>query len=332
MAAILEAIGVDLGGTKIEVGRVDATGHVLKRIGFATDTEGGPQQIQNKIIEAIQELQNGSKIPLVGVGIGLAGQIDPLHGIVHFAPNLPDWEDIPLQENMQKILGLPVKVINDVRAIAWGEWLFGAGKSTQDLVCVFVGTGIGGGVVCAGKLLKGHSNTFGEVGHMVVDLDGPSCTCGNRGCWESIAGGWGIAKQAREAVLNDQVAGARLLKLSEQKIENISAKNVGEAYLQNDPLAISLIKKVQKALIAGCINLVNLYNPEFLILGGGLIDGIPEIVAVIEDGVRKKALKAATQGLKIVTARLGKQVGVIGAAAVVFDFLLKESNKKGEWK
>lgn len=313
----MEAIGIDLGGTKIEAGRIDSSGNVLQHLRVKTDAAGGPKAIENQIQEAVLELQKGSNVPLAGVGIGVAGQIDPHTGVVYFAPNLPDWHNVPLRANLENALRLKIKIVNDVRAITIGEWLFGAGKGVQDLVCVFVGTGIGGGVVSGGTLLTGCSNTFGEVGHMTIDLYGPVCTCGNRGCWESIAGGWGIAKYARECVIADRLQGARVLELANNEIDKITAKTVVEAYWEDDHLAKIIIEHVKTALIAGCVSLVNLYNPERLILGGGFLDGMPDLIPLIDIGIRQFALKAATKSLEIVPAKLGKQVGVIGAASVV---------------
>lgn len=317
MVSRLEAIGVDLGGTKIEVGRVDESGQLLEHRRLITNVRGGPAVITEDIIRTILELINSAKAPIAGIGIGVAGQIDASTGVVHFAPNLPRWHDVPLQQEIEKALHLPVKVVNDVRAITWGEWLFGAGKGCQDMICLFVGTGIGSGIVSNGQLLEGYSNTWGEVGHMTIDLHGPVCTCGNIGCWEAIAGGWGIAQRAREAVLIDSGKGAFLLQLANNQVENISAKTVVEAYRMHDPLAISLINKVKEALAAGCVSLINLFNPARLVLGGGVIDGLPELVPFIEQEIKSRALKAATKNLEVIPAQLGKQVGVIGAAAVV---------------
>ncbi len=320
------AIGIDLGGTKIEMGVVTSFGEVIDRIRVETDSKNGPQAIEEQLVKGIAELNARASVLIKGVGIGVAGQIDDQTGVVHFAPNLPGWRDIPLRDNLQKLTGLPIELINDVRAITWGEWLFGAGKGYQNLICLFVGTGIGGGIVSGGKLLTGCSNTSGEVGHMSIDFLGPLCTCGRRGCLEAIAGGWGIAKQAQEAIALYKEAGYYMLEKANGKIENVTAKMVVEAYRCGDSLALLILEKVKHALIAGCANLINIINPCCLILGGGIVDGIPEFIPLIEQGVREQALKASTQRLQIIPAKLGKEVGVIGAAAVVMERL---RNDKG---
>ncbi|CUI16736.1 ROK family protein [Candidatus Protochlamydia naegleriophila] len=322
------AIGVDLGGTKIEMGVVTSSGTVIDSIRVETDSKNGPRAIEEQLLRGIAELNARSSMLIKGVGIGVAGQIDDQTGVVQFAPNLPGWRDIPLRDNLQKITGLPIQLINDVRAITWGEWLFGAGKGYQDLICLFVGTGIGSGIVSGGKLLTGCSNTCGEVGHMSIDFRGPLCTCGSRGCLEAIAGGWGIAKQAQDAIVLYKEAGHYMLQQANGKIENVNAKIVVEAYRYGDSLALLILEKVKQALIAGCVNLIHAINPCCLILGGGIIDGIPEFIPLIEKGVRELALKASTQKLQIIPAKLGKEVGVIGAAAVVLAMLRKIDNGK----
>ncbi len=236
-----------------------------------------------------------------------------------FAPNLK-WHDFPLKDNIEKALKIPTRIVNDVRAITLGEWLYGGGRGCRDLLCVFIGTGIGGGVVSGGQLLTGCSNTFGEIGHLTIDYDGPLCTCGKMGCLEALAGGWGIAARAKEAIEANQQREASqvILQLAYGNLKDVTAKNVIEAYYQKDPMAEKIIAKAKTALIAGLASLINAYNPCRLILGGGLIEGMPEMIEMIYQGVKKIALKAATQSLDVIKAELGKEIGVIGAAAAVF--------------
>jgi len=307
------AIGVDLGGTKIEIACVDSNGTVLKKLRLATDVNGGSQAVQNQIIAGINEIRSDLSIPVIGIGIGVAGQIDPHSGIVHFAPNL-NWHRVPLRDNIASALHMPVFIINDVKAAAWGEWLFGAGVGHEDVVCMFVGTGIGGAIISGGKMLDGCSNTSGEIGHMTIDMRGPMCTCGNRGCLEAISGGWAIAKHAKESILTYQTANSTLLELADGKIENVSAKTVIEAVRKHDYLAQLILEHVKQGLIAGCVSIVNAVNPSKLILGGGIIDGAPELIPLIEWGIRQRALQAAVSSLHVASAKLGKEANVIGAA------------------
>lgn len=315
------AIGIDLGGTKIAFGLVDEMGRILHHDRIDTNVASGPQAIENQIIEMARSLQKKAEYPILGIGIGVAGQIDSETGSVIFAPNLK-WHNVPIRADLEKALEVPVRVNNDVRALTIGEWLYGAGKGHQDILCVFIGTGIGGGVVSGGKLLVGSSNTLGEVGHTTIDFNGPLCTCGKKGCLECFAGGWGIAVRAREAIERNErgAESQKILSMVDFKLEQVSATTIIQAYHENDPMAKDLLEQVIKALIAGCASLVNAFNPQRLILGGGLIDGFPEIITFIEEGIRRDSLKAATKNLEVVRAKLGKE-RVLGSAAVIFDLL-----------
>jgi glucokinase len=308
------AIGIDLGGTKIETALVSQEGVIIKRIRMATDVKGGFGAIQNQVVSAINDLRQMATDQLVGIGIGIAGQVEAHTGIVRFAPNL-QWHDVPFQANLQKTVELPIIVTNDVRAATWGEWIYGSGKGCQDFVCIFVGTGIGGGVVSGGHMLAGGANTFAEVGHMVIDVNGPVCSCGRQGCFEAVAGGWATARTAQEEAKRNAPAAQQLLQLAEGQVEKITTKLVAKAAQAKDPLAIQILETVKDALIVGCSNIVNLYSPSRLILGGGLIEGMPELLAAIEQGVRRTALTAATASLEIMPAKLRGDAGVIGGAA-----------------
>ncbi len=315
MAEKLWALGVDLGGTKIEVARVDAEGKVGQRLRRPTNIQGGAAAVKAEIVAAVRDLQEGASSLPAGVGVGVAGQVNSQGGVVLFAPNLV-WRDEPLQPQLGRALGLPVVIVNDVRAATLGEWLYGAGQGCNDLICLFVGTGIGGGIVSGGQLLSGCSNTAGELGHITIDMQGPSCHCGNRGCMEALAGGWAIAQQAKEAVTADQVAGASLLKMAGGHLDAITAEIVAKAAKASDPLAMHLIDHVVQALIAGVVSLVHAFNPCRLILGGGVIEGLPEMIGRVERGMRRRALGAASDPLQVLPARLHNDAGVIGAAAL----------------
>lgn len=308
-------IGIDIGGTNTAVAYVDITGAIQQRITFLSNVEGGADAIEKDIINAVQELQGKAATPPFGVGIGVAGQVEIGTGVVHFAPNL-HWHHVPLQEDLQKALQLPVAVTNDVRAATLGEWRYGAGQGCNDIVCLFVGTGIGGGVVSGGHLLTGSSNTAGELGHITVDIHGRTCTCGNQGCLESIAGGWAIGKRAQEAVVKDRVAGATLLKLAGGQPHAVTAKHVAQAAHEEDPLAKHIMDEAAEGLIAGATCIVNALNPSRLILGGGVISGMPELIERVEQGVHQYALKAATRNLQVLGAQLThNDAGLKGAAA-----------------
>jgi glucokinase len=309
------AIGIDLGGTKIEVALVNSSGLLHDRLRVPTDSKKGYKAILKQITETIHQLcdKNGNPVPSA-IGIGIPGQISRSSGIVHYAPNL-NWHEVKLKDDLSAMLHKHVRICNDVRAATWGEWLHGAGKSCDDIVCIFIGTGIGGGIVSDGRMLTGCNNTAGEIGHMTIDLHGPECHCGNKGCFEALAGGWAIERDAQEMVRADMKSGKVLLAIAGNEISKITAKTVSEAAGKHDPLAKKIIDNLADALIAGATAIVNAYGPCRLILGGGIMEGMPGLLKKIEKGVNKYALKAATENLKVLPAKLHNDSGVIGAAS-----------------
>lgn len=319
-------VGVDLGGTKIEVAQVDASGRVLMRKRLATRTGEGPAVIQSDIIKTVLDLQDKAGARPMGLGIGVAGQVDAITGTVHFAMNL-GWRDVPIGEILSDTLGLPVFVTNDVRAATWGEWLHGAGRGCDDIICLFVGTGIGGGVVSGGRMLTGCSNSAGELGHITVDLHGPLCHCGNHGCMEALAGGWAIGRIGREAVEKDPEAGESLLRKSDGRPEGINARIVSQAAIEGDPMAVGIIESAAEALVAGAVGLVNAFNPSRLILGGGVIEGLPWLVDRVDREVRQRALTVATAPLQVLSAQLGNEAGVVGAAIMATRLLTRDDSE-----
>jgi glucokinase len=189
-------IGVDLGGTKVKTALVDTRGQIMSVHTYPTTVEKGPEGVIADILICVKNcLGQVSESDAQALGIGVAGQVD-LNGVVRYAPNL-DWRNIALKDKLEEQLNIPVVVVNDVRAATWGEWRFGAGKNVSDLVVLFVGTGIGGGIVTGGHLLEGCNNTGGELGHTTIITNGRQCHCPNQGCLEAYAGGWAIAESSR---------------------------------------------------------------------------------------------------------------------------------------
>lgn len=309
-------IGIDIGGTKIAIGLVDKKGKVIDEVVFPTHPTKEYEIVKNDLISHIKSILKKKKHSVSGIGVGIAGQIDTENGNVIFAPNL-FWNDVPLQKDLQKAFkDLSIVLVNDVRAATIGEWLFGAGKKSDNFACLFIGTGIGGGIVSHGELLTGVSNTAGEFGHMPINFNGRQCTCGAHGCLESYAGGWAIAKRAKDLIEEDKKFGHLIIKLADGKIENITAKHVVEAFFEGDPLAKLIMDEVTEALILGVTAIVHAFNPERLIMAGGVILGLPDLIEWVEEGVKARGLKAATSHLKILPALLKENAGIIGAAAL----------------
>jgi glucokinase len=316
-------LGVDLGGTKVKAALVDASGHILTIRKCTTHSEKGAEGVIADVLTCIDGCFKKVRQEAHAVGIGIAGQVD-LKGIVRYAPNLK-WQDVPLKDKLEAKLGKPVIVTNDVRAATWGEWRYGSGKGLQDLVVLFVGTGIGGGVVSGGNMMVGCSNTGGELGHITIVSGGRKCHCPNIGCLEAYASGWAIAERAQEAVREDPKAGQHIISLV-GNVERITAATVGEAYREGDQLARQLVEETGRYLAAGVVSIINAFNPCLLALGGGVIEGLPELIQAVEKLARNKALKSAVERLKVVKAALGGSAGVIGAAALAQHAYMHEND------
>lgn len=313
-------VGIDLGGTKVATALVEANGNVVTTGRATTGIAADPQATVTTITANVKDIcASLAEVQVIGVGVGAAGQIDPATGTVRSSPNLPGWNNVPLQAELQQALRLPVVVVNDVQAAAWGEWRYGAGQGVTDMVCLFVGTGIGGGVIAAGGLLAGCGGSAGELGHTVIERNGPECRCGNRGHLEATAGGWAIAQRASEAVVADPEAGATLLALAKGNGDELTAAHVSQAAHQGDPLAQRLVTETGDALSVGIASLVNAFNPCLVVLGGGVVEGLPELVEMAQERVPRYALAAAVEPLRITKAALGEHAGVIGAAALAWE-------------
>lgn len=302
-----------MGGTKIEIALVDATGHIVTSQRIPTRRERGPDAVIDSIVDCARDCLNKANKSAQYLGMGVAAQVEKDTGVVLFSPNLR-WHNVPLGKRLEDALSIPVIVTNDVRAATYGEWLYGAGQNIDDLVCLFIGTGVGGGAIIGGKLLEGHNNSAGELGHLTIISNGRKCTCPNSGCLEAYTGGWAISERAQEMVTNDPKEGQTLLALA-GSTKNISAVTVTEAYNLGDPLAQRIVQETAQYLAAGVVAIVNALNPHMLILGGGVIQGLPAYIPMTDQLVRSHALKAASDDLHIVKAALGNKAAAIGAAA-----------------
>lgn len=317
-------LGIDLGGTKVELALVDLDGRLSATHRRVTDSDGGPAPVIADIAAAAREVLARAEQPVRAVGVGVAGQVDGPAGVVRSAPNLRGWRDVHLVEALEGALGLPVAITNDVNATTLAEHAIGAGRGIDDLVVVFVGTGVGGGVVANGRLVEGAGGHAGELGHMTIVVDGRPCSCRNRGCFEAYCGGWAIAERAREAVDGAPEAGRLLLELAGGR-NAISAATVDRAAAQGDPLARRLVDETGHFLGAGLIGIVHALNPRRVILGGGVIAGMPHLIATAAAHVRERAMEVFLEGLEIVPAGLGVEAGVVGAALLARQRFGKEA-------
>jgi glucokinase len=310
----LTVIGIDVGATKIAAAIVGREGKVSGETVRERREADGPEEVLAIMIEAVRtSLRKYRGLRPDAIGVGIAGQVEARTGLIHYSPNLR-WENFPLGDRLRTAFHVPVVVANDVQAAVVGEWHHGAGIGESDLFMLVIGTGVGGGAVIGGKLLTGSTNTFGEVGHLTLVAGGRPCHCPNRGCFEAYVGGWAVAERARELVARELEAAEPLVRRA-GSIDRITAQTVTEAYRAHDALAINLIRDTIGYLETGIVGIVNTFNPRRLILGGGMIQGLPDVIPGIQAAIRDRCQPAAA-GVEVVRAGLKRHSAIVGAASL----------------
>jgi glucokinase len=304
-------IGLDIGGTKINGGVVDGDGMILAK-GRRDTPARDPAAIVEEAANLIRELSVEHKIDAVGVAC--AAFINRSGSIVYFSPNLP-WRDEPLQERLESTLDLPVVIENDANAAAWGEFRFGAAAEVDDMVMVTVGTGIGGGIVVDGVLMRGAFGVAAELGHMRVVPDGIRCGCGNRGCFEQYASGRALVREARELIASGTPHAARLSELCAGNPAALSGPDVTRAAAEGDPAAVELLADLGTWVGEGVASVTAILDPELIVLGGG----VSEAGALLIDPARAAFRRQLTgrghrPEARFALASLGNDAGMIGAA------------------
>lgn len=307
-------IGVDIGGTKVAAGLVDVHGRVLAREDAPTPSTS-PEKVVDVVGTVVARLVDAAGTDTVSaLGIGAAGFVDRERAAVLFAPNLA-WRHESLKDKIADRTGLPVVVENDANAMAWGEFRFGAGRGADDLVCVTVGTGLGGGIVLDGRLHRGTFGIAGEVGHVRVVPGGRRCGCGNRGCWEQYCSGRALVREARDIALLAPAYGARLLELGGGEVEKITGQSVTTAAREGDPAALECFGVIGRWLGQGLADLAAILDPGRFVIGGGVIDAGELLLAPARDAYAKALTGGQHRGLAdIVAAELGPSAGLVGAA------------------
>lgn len=310
-------IGVDLGGTNIKIALVDMEGRIVYSNSEPTGAEMGYEYTINNIKEMIRSCLRETKTQkeaVESIGIGVPGQVDFERGIVSCLPNIPGWVDIPLSKMINEEFDLPVGVDNDVNCAALGEFYYGAGKGSKNVVCITVGTGVGAGIILNGQLIRGISGAAGEVGHLILqDNGGEICGCGNTGCLESLASGPSIVKMAR-----DYIAGGKTAKFREIAVNaRITPKIVAEAAKQGDAVSKKIYEITGYWLGIALANVVNLLNPEKIIIGGGVAQADDILLEPVRETIKKRALKISADAVKIVPAQLEESAGVVGASLLL---------------
>lgn len=314
-------VGVDLGGTNIVVGVLPIEGgEPLALRSLATEAGRGAKFVVDRIIAMIQEAigtviaeHGGGRGDFAGIGIGSPGPLDRATGTVIDTPNL-GWRNFPLRDLVANGVGLPAVLDNDANCATYGEWWQGAGSGTKTLVGLTLGTGIGGGIVLNGEIFHGVSDAAGEIGHMTIDSTGRKCKCGNYGCLEAYASGPAIALRAVEGI----EAGAEtvLPDLVRGHLDDITAATVYEAVLLGDAYANEVMRETAKFLGAGVANIINVLNPEMVVIAGGVTLAGDHLFIPLRAEVRRRAFKSAEAACQICSAKLQGTAGVIGAAGV----------------
>ena len=313
--------GVDLGGTNIVVGLLPIEGgEVLGLRSMPTDSGRGAKFVVDRIIGMVEHCiadvlasHDGTRDQIAGVGIGSPGPLDRRTGTVINTPNL-GWRNFPLRDLISNAVHLPATLDNDANCATYGEWWLGAGRGTRALVGLTLGTGIGGGIVLNGEIFHGCSDVAGEIGHMTIDSNGRRCKCGNYGCLEQYASGPAIALRAVEGI----EAGAEtvLVEMVNGRMDDITAATVYEATVQGDAYATEVMKDTAKFLGAGVASIINVLNPEMVVIAGGVTRAGDTLFEPLRAEVRRRAFKSAQECCKIVSAELPGTAGVVGAAAV----------------
>ena len=308
------SIGIDLGGTKILIALVDRnTGEVLEHVKKKTKKDKGPKNIVRKMLEGIEELieiSGKSFDEISSIGVGAAGQIDRKNGIIIAAANL-DCYDLNLKEVLTEKFNLPVYVGNDVEIATIGDQKFGAGKDCNDFVCVFVGTGVGSAIVKDGKIITGATGTAGEIGHIIVDLNGRQCSCGAHGCLEAYASRSAIERRI-EGALKKGRKSCILDYLETGK--SITSSMIQKSIEREDELVLQCVTEASEYLSGGIASIINFINPELIILGGGLIEAVDYFYQKTIKKAKAKSLPVPAEKIQFKKAILGDYSGVIGAA------------------
>lgn len=318
-------IGIDLGGTNIKGGVLDASGTLVHRRSIETQAERGFEHVFARLVRLVEDLTRDAglaKSDIAAIGYGTPGPLSHRKGIVYASANLPGWKNIPLRERFSAATGLPVTLDNDANVAAFGEFVAGAGRGVRDMVMLTLGTGIGGGVIVNGELVRGALENAAEIGHMIAVPDGRACPCGQRGCLERYGSANAVAERLVEAM---QAGENSSLKAGLEAGETITSVEVAQAARAGDALALRIWDETCYYLAIGCVSLQHVLNPARVVLAGGLIGAGEQLLDPIRDHFHRQTWRLAEDFPQIELATLGADAGVIGAAALARSEQRKES-------
>ncbi|MBE7713340.1 MAG: ROK family protein [Cyanobacteria bacterium SIG26] len=311
-------IGIDVGGTNVKIALVDENGKIIYSNSVPTYAKMGYEYTVNNIKQAIRDLMKETETDstmIDAIGFDFPGQVDYKTGVVKLAPNIPGWVNVPIAQMIEDEFHIPTRIDNDVRCAALGEMKFGAGRGCQNFVCITVGTGIGSGLVVNGQLVRGAANAAGELGHIKLQMkDGPICGCGDTGCLEAFASGPSIVAMAYEYIKGGKATKFREMAGADGEI---TPYIVAKAAEEGDPVAKRIFEIVGEYIGIGLTSVINLLNPEKVIIGGGVAEAGDLLFDPIRRTIKDRAMTVAGSSVEIVPAQLGNSAGVIGASMLI---------------
>lgn len=308
-------VGVDIGGTSIKAGVVDEHGKILKKASVKTDVPAGSHKIINDIGNLVLSLVDPNDRDFLGIGIGCPGAVNSSTGFIDKAYNL-NWTNVPLAEELARMVNKPIKVSNDANVAALGETVYGVGRTYSDTIFLTLGTGVGGGIVLNGKLYEGNEGKGAELGHMVLVVDGEPCTCGRRGCMEAYCSASALIRETKKAMQKDP--GSSMWKYS-PTLDDVNGKTAFECSKQGDSSANNVVNYFVKYLGEGMLNFANIFRPQAIILGGGVCAQGDYLIYKLKDYCKDRHYGFwGMPRFDILVAQLGNDAGIIGAAGLIY--------------
>ena len=311
-------VGVDLGGTKILAGVFDGSLECVGSTKVSTKAQRGLDNVISRIERCVRDAVDEADLSIkqvAGVGIGAPGAVDFGTGTVMFAPNLEGWKDVPLKKDLEKQLGVPVFVENDGNIAVLGVHVVELKSKPRSVVGIFVGTGIGGGLIIQGELFSGFNHTAGEIGHMVIDVNGPKCGCGNRGCFEALASRTAIFQRIKAGVKDGEKT--LLTEMLGDGLEDLRSGDLRKAIRRGDKFVSKVVEQAAEYIGIGVANLVNILGPDVVVLGGGVMEALAdEMTAIILKTAKDHAMPGTMKNVEIMVSKLGDSAGITGAAVL----------------
>jgi glucokinase len=311
-------VGVDLGGTKIMAGVFDTQLRCLGTARLSTKPQRGPQAIIERVARCVKDAVDECDLEfkqIKGVGVGAPGACNPETGRVIFAPNL-NWKDVPLEKDLGKLLDVPIFLENDCNVCTLGVHQVELKGKPRSMIGIFIGTGIGGGLILDGQLYSGFNRTAGEIGHMVLEVGGPKCACGSKGCFEALAGRAAIFRRIQSAVKDGQKT--LLTEMLGPDLEDLRSGDLRKAIKRGDKFVEGVLEEAAEYTGIAVANLINILNPEVVVLGGGVMEQLADdMMAIIVETAQDYAMSGTAKGIEIIASDLGDDAGITGAAVLV---------------